>query len=235
MVTDPYWNHNVHHHPAVLAAVPDGCRTALDAGCGDGLLARKLAARSASVTGVDRSPEMIELARGHAGVPGNVAYLEADYLAYGALPERAYDFVSAVAVVHHAPFEEAVTRLARLTAPGGRLVIVGMAANRTPLDWLISACGVPASLLHARRNGGKRGPVGMPMEDVHMSWGRSGGCSTDSCPAAPSAARCCGATSWCGTDHEEAAPEVAQGPPPPYRHTVTRRRPSASPEPARGS
>jgi SAM-dependent methyltransferase len=169
-VSDPYWNHNVHHHPAVLAAVPDGCRTALDAGCGDGLLARKLAGRSVSVTGVDRSPEMIELARGHAHVPGNVTYLEADYLADGALPEDAYDFVSAVAVVHHAPFEEAVTRLARLTAPGGRLVIVGMAANRTPLDWLISACGVPASLLHARRRDGKRGPVGMPMEDAYMSW-----------------------------------------------------------------
>ncbi|MEV7068921.1 hypothetical protein AB0N97_40055 [Streptomyces collinus] len=54
-MTDPYWNHNVHHHRAVLAAVPDGCRTALDAGCGDGLLTRKPAARSVSVTGVDRS------------------------------------------------------------------------------------------------------------------------------------------------------------------------------------
>ncbi|MFF7046587.1 class I SAM-dependent methyltransferase [Streptomyces massasporeus] len=99
-MTDPYWNHNVHHHPAVLAAVPDGCRTALDAGCGDGLLARKLAERSASVTGVDRSAEMIERARGHARVPGNVTYLEADHLADGALPESAFDFVSAVAVVH---------------------------------------------------------------------------------------------------------------------------------------
>ncbi|WP_237305009.1 hypothetical protein [Streptomyces qaidamensis] len=53
-MTDPYGNHNVHHHPAVLAAVPNGCRTALAAGCGDGLLTRNPAARSASVTGVDR-------------------------------------------------------------------------------------------------------------------------------------------------------------------------------------
>ncbi|MDG9713288.1 class I SAM-dependent methyltransferase [Streptomyces sp. DH10] len=169
---DPYWNHNVHHHPEVLDAVPDGCGKALDAGCGDGLLTRKLAARAASVTGVDRSPEMIKLAREHARVPGNVTYLEADFLADGSLPEGAYDFVSAVAVVHHAPFEEAVIRLTRLTAPGGRLVIVGMAANRTVLDWVVSACGVPASQWHARRHGGKRGPAGMPMEDVHMSWGQ---------------------------------------------------------------
>ncbi|MGW6647063.1 class I SAM-dependent methyltransferase [Streptomyces iakyrus] len=169
-MTDPYWNHNVQHHPAVLSAVPGGCRTALDAGCGDGLLTRKLAARSASVTGVDRSPEMIRLAREHPHVPGNVVYREADYLTDESLPEAAYDFVSAVAVVHHAPFEQAVTRLARLTAPGGRLTIVGMAANRTVPDWLVSACGVPVSLLYARRHGGKRGPAGMPMEDVHMSW-----------------------------------------------------------------
>ncbi|MGK5697573.1 class I SAM-dependent methyltransferase [Streptomyces sp. URMC 128] len=168
----PYWNHNVHHHPYVLDAVPDGCRKALDAGCGDGLLARELAARAASVTGVDRSPKMIELAREHAHAPGNITYLQTDFLADGSLPEGAYDFVSAVAVVHHAPFEEAVTRLARLTAPGGRLVIVGMAANRTVLDWIISACGVPASQWHALRNGGKRGPAGMPMQDVHMSWGK---------------------------------------------------------------
>ena len=23
-MTDPYWNHNVHYHPLVLDAVPDG-------------------------------------------------------------------------------------------------------------------------------------------------------------------------------------------------------------------
>ncbi|MFI9756085.1 class I SAM-dependent methyltransferase [Streptomyces collinus] len=101
-MTDPYRNHDVHHQRAVLAAVPDGCRTALDAGCGDGLLTRKPAGRSASVTGVDRSPDMIRLAREHAHVPGNVVYREADYLTDESLPEAAYDFVSAVAVVHHA-------------------------------------------------------------------------------------------------------------------------------------
>ncbi|GGY52062.1 class I SAM-dependent methyltransferase [Streptomyces djakartensis] len=170
-MTDPYWNHNVHHHTAVLGAVRDGrALTALDVGCGDGLLTRKLAARAASVTGVDRSPDMIRLAREYPHVPRNVTYLEADYLTDESLPEGGYDFVSAVAVVHHAPFEEAVTRLARLTAPGGRLVIVGMAANRSALDWAVSACGVPVSLLYARLNGGKKGPVGMPTEDVHMSW-----------------------------------------------------------------
>ncbi|MFJ8359176.1 methyltransferase domain-containing protein [Streptomyces sp. NPDC093984] len=167
---DPYWNHNVHYHPAVLAAVPDDCGAALDVGCGDGLLARKLASRAGSVTGVDRSPDMIRLAR--RDVPPNVTFLEADYLDDASLPEGGYDFVSAVAVVHHAAFEEAVGRLVRLTAPGGRLVIVGLAYNRTSMDWVISGCGLSASRLHALLHGGKRGPVGMPIEDSTMHWGQ---------------------------------------------------------------
>jgi hypothetical protein len=29
------WNHNIHYHRLVLAAVPPGSRTALDVGCGE--------------------------------------------------------------------------------------------------------------------------------------------------------------------------------------------------------
>ncbi|MFE9439324.1 class I SAM-dependent methyltransferase [Streptomyces sp. NPDC006602] len=167
-MSDPYWNHNVHYHRLVLDAVPDGCGTALDVGCGDGLLARKLAAKAASVTGVDRSPEMIRPTRESA--PENVTFLEADYFDDTFLAEGKFDFVSAVAVVHHAPFPDAVERLVRLLAPGGRLVIVGLAYNRTALDWVISGCGVPASRLYALLRGGKRAPAGMPIEDSTMSW-----------------------------------------------------------------
>ncbi|MFJ4630809.1 class I SAM-dependent methyltransferase [Streptomyces sp. NPDC088847] len=172
-MTDPYWNHNVHYHPVVVDAVPEGCRTALDVGCGDGLLARKLAGRAGSVTGVDRSPEMIRLAR--ADVPENVTFVEADYLDDTSLADGTYDFVSAVAVVHHTEFDNAVARLVRLLAPGGRLVIVGLAYNKTFLDWMISGCGLPVSRFLARRHGGKLGPVGMPVEDTLMSWGEARG------------------------------------------------------------
>lgn len=168
-MTDPYWNHNVHYHRLVLDAVPDGCGAALDIGCGDGLLAGKLAQKAASVTGVDRSTEMIRQARENA--PGNVTFLEGDYLDEATLTERGYDFVSAVAVVHHTRFEDAVGRMVRLLAPGGRLVIVGLAYNRTALDWVISGCGLPASRLNALLRGGKRAPAGMPVEDSSMHWG----------------------------------------------------------------
>ncbi|GGN35623.1 class I SAM-dependent methyltransferase [Streptomyces fuscichromogenes] len=169
MTAEEYWNHNVHYHPVVLDAVPEGCRTALDVGCGDGVLAAKLATRAESVTGVDRSAEMIRQARRRAA--GSVTFLEADYLDGTALDQEGYDFVSAVAVIHHAPFDDAIDRLVALLAPGGRLVVVGMAYNHTPLDWVISGCGVPASRWNTRLRGGKRAPRGMPVEDSAMHWG----------------------------------------------------------------
>ncbi|HEX6452485.1 MAG TPA: class I SAM-dependent methyltransferase [Trebonia sp.] len=61
-----YWNHNVHYQPVILDAVPAGCDAALDVGCGDGLLAVKLASRCAAVTGIDPDLQMITLARQRA-------------------------------------------------------------------------------------------------------------------------------------------------------------------------
>ena len=43
------WNHNVHYQPVILRAVPPGCGAALEVGCGDGLLASRLAERCAEV------------------------------------------------------------------------------------------------------------------------------------------------------------------------------------------
>lgn len=167
-----YWNHNAHYHPLVLDAVPEGCREALDVGCGDGLLARRLTRRAGTVTGVDSSAEMIRLARERsAGL--NVTFAEADFLdtSHGLLSEGKYGFVSAVAVVHHVEFTQAVGSLVRLLAPGGRLLVIGLARNRTTLDRIISGAGVPAARLNARRHGGESYPGGMPVRTPALSWG----------------------------------------------------------------
>lgn len=173
-MTTGYWNHNVHYHPLVLDAVPDGCRTALDVGCGEGLLVRKLARQAQSVTGVDTSGEMIRLARERSAGLSGVTFSEADFLdraSGGLLAAGTYDFVSAVAVVHHVEFERAVKAMVRLLAPGGRLVIIGLARNRTVQDWIISGAGVPAARFKARRHGGKTDPDGMPIRMPDMAWG----------------------------------------------------------------
>jgi len=149
-MAEEYWNHNVHYHALVLGAVVRG--PALDLGCGEGLLVRRLARRVDSVTGVDASGEMIRLAHERSAGLDNVTFVEADFLddSRGLLPEGRYGFVSAVAVIHHVRFGPALQAIERLLAPGGRLVIVGLARNRTPLDWIVSAAGVPVSRLRAR-------------------------------------------------------------------------------------
>jgi SAM-dependent methyltransferase len=65
-----YWNHNVHYQPVILRAVPPGCGAALEVGCGDGLLASRLAERCAEVTAIDRDAPMIALARARAQAAG---------------------------------------------------------------------------------------------------------------------------------------------------------------------
>ncbi|MFI9835747.1 class I SAM-dependent methyltransferase [Nonomuraea sp. NPDC051941] len=169
-MSETYWNHNVHYQRLVLTLVPEDCAHALDVGCGDGLLAGKLAARVPYVTGVDRSAEAIAMARERR--PGNVSFLEGDYLD-GRLPEGKYDLVTAVAVVHHADFGEAMDALAGLLAPGGRLVIVGNARDRTLLDGVVRLSGQAVSHVLKLFHGGKRGP-GVPAMDPVMSWGEVG-------------------------------------------------------------
>jgi 2-polyprenyl-3-methyl-5-hydroxy-6-metoxy-1,4-benzoquinol methylase len=53
------WNHNIHYHPRIVAAVPSGARV-LDVGCGEGMLTRELAVRAGSVLGIDIDAPSIE-------------------------------------------------------------------------------------------------------------------------------------------------------------------------------
>jgi SAM-dependent methyltransferase len=122
---------------------------------------------------VDVSAEMVRLARERNTDLGNVTFAEADLLRTDREPlgDGRFDFVSAVAVIHHVDFAAALAAVERLLAPGGRAVIVGLARNRTPLDWVLSGAGVPAARWYRRRNGGKGHPDGLPMKDPAMSWG----------------------------------------------------------------
>jgi len=132
---DRRWNHNTHYYPLVLAAVPDGCRRALDVGCGEGMLARELAARVPQVVGIDKHEPSIALAR-EQGPDGRVEYVLGDFLEYP-FPAASFGLVSCVAALHHLDPAAALTRMAGLLAPGGTLVVSGVARSRwsdLPLD-----------------------------------------------------------------------------------------------------
>ncbi|WP_157250798.1 class I SAM-dependent methyltransferase [Nonomuraea typhae] len=163
-----YWNTNVARHPGILRFVPDGCGQALDVGCGDGLLAGKLAGRSRRVTGIDLSAEMIGRARALVGDRTDITLIEGDFLTED-LPSEGYDFVCSVTTIHHMDFEAALTRMRDLLRPGGRLVVVGLARDVTPADWLIRIPGLPAVWIIKKVRRAKA-PEGMPGRPADMGY-----------------------------------------------------------------
>jgi SAM-dependent methyltransferase len=161
------WNHNVHYQPVILGAVPPGCGPALDVGCGDGMLACRLIDRCAQVTGIDRDPRMIALARARVGARARVHFIEADFLTHD-FPPASFDFVCANTSLHHMDFAAALTKLAWILRPGGRLAVIGLAADRSVTDLLAAAPAVPADLFY--RAVYRKGESGAPIMDPEMSW-----------------------------------------------------------------
>jgi ubiquinone/menaquinone biosynthesis C-methylase UbiE len=160
------WNHNVHYQPVILNAVPPGCQSVLDVGCGDGLLAARLAERCANVTGIDRDPRMIVTARAQPA-RARITFLEADFLSHP-FPDESFDFVCANTSLHHMDFTAALTTMARLLRPGGRLAVVGLAADKSIGDILKAAPAVPVDLFY--RVIYHRGESGAPIMDPDHSW-----------------------------------------------------------------
>jgi 2-polyprenyl-6-hydroxyphenyl methylase/3-demethylubiquinone-9 3-methyltransferase len=96
-------------------------KSALDVGCGAGLLAEPLARLGATVTGVDAAPEVIAIAREHAQAQG----LTIDYRT-GDVQELdgAFDLVTCMEVIEHVADPGVFLKaLARRLAPNGLLVL----------------------------------------------------------------------------------------------------------------
>ncbi len=143
------WNHNIHFHRRVLQEIPPGARSALDVGTGDGLLAGELGLVLPDVTGIDIDAEV--LARASAQQQG-VTWVHGDVLEYDF--GRTFDVVASVATMHHfSNPHEVLERLRFLTAPGGVLVVVGLARATTARDHLWSALGMAQHAWYSRTRG----------------------------------------------------------------------------------
>jgi 2-polyprenyl-6-hydroxyphenyl methylase/3-demethylubiquinone-9 3-methyltransferase len=96
-------------------------KTALDVGCGAGLLAEPLARLGAKVTGIDATPEVIAVAREHAQAMG----LEIDYRAGDVQQlDGAFDLITCMEVIEHVADPAAFLQaLAKRLAPDGLLVL----------------------------------------------------------------------------------------------------------------
>ena len=135
--TEPRWNHNIHFHGVVLAAIPTGAQSALDVGTGDGMLAVDLRQTLSDVVAIDVDATVLSKA---AARHPDISWVEGDVMTYDF--GRTFDVVASVATVHHLPdLRDGLQRLADLTGPGGTLVIVGLARPSTARDYILSAVG----------------------------------------------------------------------------------------------
>lgn len=114
--------------------------TALDIGCGGGLVSEPLCRMGAKVTGIDPSERNIAIANAHAEPQG----LAIDYRAVRVEDLSAavelYDVVACLEVVEHVPdVGKFITECARVVRPGG--LVVFSTLNRTFKSWALAIVG----------------------------------------------------------------------------------------------
>ncbi len=110
------------------ALKPLAGKSALDVGCGAGLVCEPLARLGADVTGVDAAPENIAAAQAHAAGQGlAVAYVSAEL----ATINGGYSLITALEVIEHVTDPAAfIAQLAARLADGGLMIL--STPNRTP-------------------------------------------------------------------------------------------------------
>lgn len=111
-------------------------KTALDIGCGAGLMTEPLARMGASATGIDAAPENIAAAAAHAAAGG----LSIDYRATSvealAETEVRFDLITCLEVIEHVAGRDSFfAALAALLAPGGIAIL--STPNRTAASWAV--------------------------------------------------------------------------------------------------
>jgi 2-polyprenyl-6-hydroxyphenyl methylase/3-demethylubiquinone-9 3-methyltransferase len=123
-----------------LGLTPFAGLSALDIGCGGGLITEPMARLGARVTGIDAASRNVHVAALHAERAG----LAIDYRSVAAEDLAAtgaqFDIVLALEILEHvADLDVFLDACARLTRPGGALVFATI--NRTPQAWLLAIAG----------------------------------------------------------------------------------------------
>ncbi|MDX1381671.1 MAG: bifunctional 2-polyprenyl-6-hydroxyphenol methylase/3-demethylubiquinol 3-O-methyltransferase UbiG [Xanthomonadales bacterium] len=113
----------------------------VDVGCGGGILSEALAARGASVTGIDVSKRALQVARLHLHESGlQVDYREQTAEALAAGEPASADIVTCLELLEHVPDPASVVAACgTLLKPGGQLFLSTL--NRTPAAFALAIVG----------------------------------------------------------------------------------------------
>lgn len=116
-------------------------KTVLDVGCGGGILAESMAARGATVTGIDLADKPLNVARLHlmeSGQSVDYRLISAEDLA--TQQPHSFDLVTCMEMLEHVPDPAATVRAcATLVKPGGWVFFSTL--NRNPKSYLFAIIG----------------------------------------------------------------------------------------------
>lgn len=113
----------------------------LDVGCGGGILSESMAARGASVTGIDLGEKALKIARLHLLESGQ----QVDYrlIAVEELAQQSpqhYDVVTCMEMLEHVPDPASIVKAcSQLVKPGGKVFFSTL--NRNPKSYLFAVIG----------------------------------------------------------------------------------------------
>ncbi len=116
-------------------------KSVLDVGCGGGILSEGMAARGATVTGIDLSEKALGVARLHLFESGfKVDYRHTSAEAFATERPAHYDVVTCMEMLEHVPDPAStVAACARLVKPGGMVFFSTL--NRNPKSYLFAIIG----------------------------------------------------------------------------------------------
>lgn len=121
--------------------VPLSGKTALDVGCGGGILAEGMAALGAQVTGIDLGDKALQVAKLHLLESGlQVDYRKIAVESLAAEQPGHYDVVTCMELLEHVPDPGSIVRAcAQLVKPGGHVFFSTL--NRNPKSYLFAVIG----------------------------------------------------------------------------------------------
>lgn len=115
--------------------------TALDVGCGGGILTESLAKAGAKTTGIDLSEDVLQAAKTHAENSNLlINYQQTSVEALAAQQPASFDIITCMEMLEHVPQPEKIIQAcATLLKPGGKLFLSTL--NRTPKAFLTAIIG----------------------------------------------------------------------------------------------
>lgn len=144
-------------------------KTVVDVGCGGGILSESMAARGASVTGIDLGDKALKVAKLHLLESGyQVDYRKITVEALAAEQPHHYDIVTCMEMLEHVPDPASVIQAcSRLVKSGGWVFFSTL--NRNPKSYLFAIIGAEYILKLLPRGTHEYAKFLKPSELAHMA------------------------------------------------------------------